>query len=264
MSYSMLELTRDNAVATIWLNRPEVRNAFSDVMIAELDSAIAMLSGDTSVRVIVLAGRGAVFSAGADLNWMRRMATYSLTENQADAEKLASMLYRLYTCPKPTVARVQGDCFAGGLGLVAACDLAVAAEPVSFCLTEVRIGLIPATIGPYVVRAIGERQASRYALTAERFSAAAALSLGLVHVVAPLVTLDDALRDLTTHLQQAGPNALTESKRLIRDVGASHIQPDLAADTAARIAALRASDEGREGIAAFLERRKPSWLPPAT
>jgi methylglutaconyl-CoA hydratase len=264
MAYSTLELTREAGVGTVWLNRPEVRNAFSDVMIAELDSAIAALSNDVEIRAVVLAGRGSVFSAGADLNWMRRMATYSQVENQADAEKLARMLYRLYTCPKPTLARVQGDCFAGGLGLVAACDLAVAAEQAVFCLTEVRIGLIPATIGPYVVRAIGQRQTSRYALTAERFSAATALALGLVHEVAPVATLDGVVRNLTQHLMNAGPAALTESKRLIRDVGASRIEPELATETAQRIAALRASDEGREGIAAFLERRKPGWLPPTT
>ncbi len=264
MTYTTLELAQQDSVATVWLNRPEIRNAFSDVMIAELDAALAALSDDPAVRVIVLGGRGPVFSAGADLNWMRRMATYSRAENQVDAEKLARMLYRLYTVPKPTIARVQGDCFAGGLGLVAACDIAVAADTVQFCLTEVRIGLIPATIGPYVVRAMGERQASRYALTAERFTAAVAQTTGLIHEVTPLTTLDTVIGHLAQQLLLAGPTALAESKRLIRDVGAAAISPELAVDTAARIAALRASDEGREGIAAFLERRKPHWLPPSS
>jgi methylglutaconyl-CoA hydratase len=264
MTYSTIALDHHGAVATLWLNRPEIRNAFSDVMIAELDSALAALAAEPTVRVIVLAGRGPVFSAGADLNWMRRMAGYSKEENQVDAEKLALMLHRLYTVPKPTIARVHGDCFAGGLGLVAACDIAVAVESVTFCLTEVRIGLIPATIGPYVVRAMGERQASRYALTAERFTAAAAHTAGLIHEVSSAETLDATIDSLTAQLLLASPVALAESKRLIRDVGASQISPELASETAERIAVLRASDEGREGIAAFLERRKPSWLPPSS
>lgn len=260
MSYSTLEITRAGQIAHLWLNRIDVRNAFSDVMIGELDDAFAALGADAAIRAIVLAARGAVFSAGADLNWMRRMAGYSHDENRADAEKLARMLYRIYRCPKPTIARVHGDCYAGGLGLVAACDMAVAADSVTFCLTEVRIGLIPATIGPYVIRAIGERQASRYFLTAEKFSAQTARTLGLVHEVAAVDALDAVLAELTTQLLQASPAALAESKRLIREMGATAIGEATILDTAARIADARSSTEAREGIAAFLERRKPAWI----
>jgi methylglutaconyl-CoA hydratase len=260
MPYDTVEITQDGAVSTLWLNRVEVRNAFSDVMIGELHRAIDALTLDARTRVIVLAGRGPVFSAGADLNWMRRMAEYSLDENRADAEKLAQMLYALFTCPKPTIARVHGDCYAGGLGLVAACDIAVAAAPATFCLTEVRIGLIPATIGPYVVRAIGQRHASRYFLTAEKFSAGEAQQMGLVHEVCEPTALDQAVAELTTALLQAGPAALAAAKQQLRDLYGRPIDAAVGTDMAARIAEIRASAEGREGVAAFLGKRKPGWL----
>jgi methylglutaconyl-CoA hydratase len=260
MPYDTLEITRDGAVSTLWLNRVDVRNAFSDVMIGELHRAVDELTLDAGTRVIVLAARGSVFSAGADLNWMRRMAEYSQDENRADAEKLAQMLHALYTCPKPTIARVHGDCYAGGLGLVAACDIAVAAAPVTFCLTEVRIGLIPATIGPYVVRAMGQRRASRYFLTAEKFSAAEAHQMDFVHKVSEPAELDQAIAELTTMLLQASPAALAAAKRQLRDLQGRPIDAAVGADMAARIAAIRASDEGREGVAAFLGKRKPRWV----
>ncbi len=261
MTANTIELEFASGIATLWLNRPEVRNAFSDVMIEELDAALASLAARTDVRVVVLAARGSVFSAGADLTWMRRMAGFSREENRADAAKLAAMLLTLHTLPKPTIARVHGDCYAGGLGLVSACDLAVAADAAQFCLTEVRLGLIPATIGPYVVRAIGARQASRYFLTAEKFSASQARELGLVHEICAPDELDKIISTLTTQLLQAGPVALAESKRLIRDLESIPIDAQAAALTAERIADVRASSEGREGVQAFLERRKAGWLP---
>ncbi|MCB1626020.1 MAG: enoyl-CoA hydratase/isomerase family protein [Pseudomonadales bacterium] len=260
MSYTTLELTKEAAVTTIWLNRPDVRNAFNDTLIAELDAALVALAADDAVRVIVLAARGAAFSAGADLNWMRRMANYSDEENRADALKLARLLQRLATHPRPTIARVHGACYAGGVGLVAACDLAIAAAPTVFCLTEVRIGLIPATIAPYVVRAIGPRAASRYFLTAETMPAPVAHTLGLVHDCVAPQELDVAIARWAQHLRQGAPGAIEACKRLIRDVASGPLGEPVIADTAARIAAARASVEGREGVQAFLERRKPRWI----
>ena len=255
-----IELNVENHTATVTLNRPEVRNAFNDESITALTEAFTTLGANDAVRVIVLAADGPGFCAGADLNWMRRMAEYSRDENVADAAKLAEMLRVLYTCPKPTVVRVQGDVFAGGMGLVAACDIAVSVDTASYCLSEVRLGLIPATIGPYVVRAMGPRAAHRYALTAERFSAAEALRIGFVHEVVAADALDAKLGEITSALANAGPAAVRASKRLVQDVAEREIDAALIARTVEGIADIRASAEGREGIQAFLQKRKPAWL----
>ena len=255
-----LEVQVAHRVAVIWLAREKVRNAFNEALIAELAATVARLGADDSVRVIVLAGRGPAFCAGADLDWMRRMSGYSFDENRADARALADMLRALYECPKPTVARVHGDAYAGGMGLVAACDVVVAASSAGFCLSETRLGLIPATISPYVIRALGEQAARRYALTAERFDAAEALRLGFVHAVAPPEALDARVGEVVAALLQTSAAAVREAKRLLREVAGRPLDDALAADTAERIANARASADGREGVRAFLDKRKPRWV----
>jgi methylglutaconyl-CoA hydratase len=254
-----LLLAQAGAVATVTLNRPEVRNAFNDEVIAELTAAFLDLGARAEVRCIVLAAQGSAFCAGADLNWMRRMADYSRAENLADANALALMLRTLYECPKPTIARVQGDVYAGGTGLVAACDMAVAAEAAHFCLSETRLGLVPATISPYVIRAMGARAAHRYCLSAERFSAAEALRLGFVHEVAPADQLDACVARLTDALLNTSPDALASCKKLVQHVAGRAVTQELTAYTAEQIAASRSSADGREGLAAFLGKRKPRW-----
>jgi methylglutaconyl-CoA hydratase len=255
-----LTLTTTGGVATLTLNRPEVRNAFSDAVIAELAQAFAELGARSDVRAIVLAANGPAFCAGADLNWMRRMADYTRDENLADAAKLADMLRVIYECPKPTVARVQGDVFAGGMGLVAACDIAVSVDTATYCLSEVKLGLIPATISPYVIRAMGARAAHRYFLTAERFTAAEAHRIGFVHELVTAGALDAKVAELTQALASASPNAVRACKRLVLDVAEREINAALIAGTVEGIADIRASDEGREGVQSFLQKRKPSWL----
>jgi methylglutaconyl-CoA hydratase len=255
-----LEVSAQTGVATVTLNRPDVRNAFNDAMIAELTHVFRELGVDEKVRAIVLAAHGPAFCAGADLNWMQEMANYTHEENRADAARLADMLRTIYLCPKPVIARVQGDCYAGGTGLAAACDIAVAADDAQFCLSEVKLGLIPATIAPYVIKAIGEHAARRYFLTAERFSALEAHRIGFVHAIAPVDGLDGAIDTIVKALLAAGPGAVREAKRLVRDVGGMPLTEALIADTVQRIADIRASDEGREGVKSFLEKRKPSWL----
>jgi methylglutaconyl-CoA hydratase len=261
MTYTTLETTLQQGVAVIWLNRPDVRNAMSAELIAELTDAVGAAAEDDDVRAIVLAGHGKAFCAGADLNWMKQASGYGPAENQADAARLAALLRAIAEAPKPTLARVHGPAFAGGLGLVAACDIAVASYDAKFCLTEVRIGLIPAMISPYVIRAMGPRAASRWFLSAEVFDSAEAYRMGLVQEIAPAEELDAAVDAMLGHLLQGGPAALAATKRLIRDVTHRPIDDALVADTAGRIAAARASDEGREGIASFLEKRKPRWHP---
>jgi len=248
------------AVATITLDRPEVRNAFNDEVIAELTQAFSQLGQDPQVRAIVLAAVGPAFCAGADLNWMRRMADYTHAENLADAAQLAEMLRVIYTCPKPTVARIQGDVYAGGMGLVAACDMAVSVDSANYCLSEVKLGLYPATISPYVIRAMGARAAHRYFLTAERFDAAEALRIGFVHSVVPAVQLDDHVAEITQALVNASPNAVKECKTLLHDVAGKDIDAALIDHTVQGIADIRASAEGKEGVQSFLQKRKPSWL----
>jgi len=258
----MLEVTRQGGVARVTLNRPELRNAFDDVLIAELRKAFAEVEKDKNIRVMVLAGNGPAFCAGADLNWMKRMAGYGYAENLADAQALAGMLAALDRLPKPTIARVHGPVFAGGTGLVAACDIAVGTPEAKFCLSEAKLGLSPATISPYVMRAMGERTARRYFLTAEVFDAQEALRVGMLSVLVPANALDSTVDELVKHLLAGGPEAHAKIKALIRDVAGRRPDDALAADTAQRIAEIRGSPEGKEGIAAFLEKRKASWCSP--
>ncbi len=260
MQYTTLEISTEGHLATVWLDRPDLRNAFNETSIAEITHAFRALDKERTIRAVVLAARGPAFCAGADLNWMKKMAGYSEQENLADAAALADMLHAIYECSKPTIARVQGDCYAGGMGLVAACDIAIAVERAEFCLSEVKLGLIPATISPYVIRAIGERASRRYFLSAERFCAARAMQIGLVHEVVGEDQLDATVERMAHAIVSCSPHAVAEAKRLVRDVSGEAIEPHLVADTVRRIAEVRVSPEGREGVAAFLEKRKPSWL----
>ena len=248
------------AVATVTLSRPEVRNAFNDEVIAELTQAFTELGQNQEVRAIVLAASGPAFCAGADLNWMRRMADYSHAENLADAAQLAEMLRVIYSCPKPTLTRIQGDVYAGGMGLVAACDMAVSVDSANYCLSEVKLGLYPATISPYVIRAMGARAAHRYFLTAERFDAVEALRIGFVHAVVPSEQLDAKVGELTNALLSASPHAVQKCKTLLHEVAGESIDAALIARTVEGIASIRASSEGKEGVQSFLQKRKPAWL----
>jgi methylglutaconyl-CoA hydratase len=252
-------IERDSPKAILWLNRPEVHNAFDDALIREFGKALAELAEDSTIRVVLLAGKGKSFSAGADLEWMKRMAGYSEEENEADARLLAELMHRLDTFPKPTIALVHGVAMGGGVGLVAACDMAIAEDGAVFAISEVRLGLIPAVISPYVVAAIGMRAARRYFLTAERFEAHRALALGLVNTVAPHGELTNEGIRLADILIQNGPQAITGAKQLLAAVAGRPINAELRTDTARRIAQRRASAEAREGVAAFLEKRKPYW-----
>jgi len=260
MSYQTLLVEIGRGVATVTLNRPEVRNAFNETVIAELTHVFQELGHNPAVRVVVLTANGPAFCAGADLNWMKKMSTYSEEENLVDAQKLAEMMYQLYGCPKPVIARIQGDCYAGGMGLVAACDIAVAAEQVQFCLSEVKLGLTPATISPYVIKAMGANAARRYFITAERFSAKEAHRIGFIHEVSALENLDEAVAQLVKSILNNSPNAVTEAKWLVDEITNAEIDEEMLAYTAERIAEIRTSKEGREGVASFLEKRKPSWL----
>jgi methylglutaconyl-CoA hydratase len=255
-----LTVTQREAVAMVTLNRPDVRNAFNDEVIAELTQTFTELGARSDVRAIVLAAAGTAFCAGADLNWMRRMAGFSRDENLADAGKLAIMLRAIYSCPKPTIARVQGDAIAGGMGLVAVCDIAVCVDSANFCLSEVKLGLIPATISPYVIRAMGARAAHRYFLTAERFSATEAQRIGFVHEVVSAEQLDAKLDEITKALVNASPNAVKECKTLLHEVAGKDIDAALIARTVEGIASIRASSEGTEGVQSYLQKRKPTWL----
>jgi methylglutaconyl-CoA hydratase len=260
MTYQTLELQRDGYLATVILNRPEVRNAFNETTIAEITQAFRALGQDDSIRAIVLAARGTAFCAGADLNWMKKMADYTPDENRADAAQLAEMLRTIYECPKPVVAKVQGDCYAGGMGLVAACDIAVSVDEANFCLSEVKLGLIPATISPYVIKAMGENAARRYFLTAERFAAAEAKRIGFMHEVVVAAVLDETVAMIVKALVTNSPNAVRQAKVLVREVGGMPLTETLIADTVEGIAQIRASSEGRDGVRSFLEKRKPCWL----
>lgn len=257
---SHLQITYAGAVARITLTQPEVRNAFSDEVIADMTAAFTEVGARADVRAVVLAAEGPAFCAGANLNWMRRMADYTRGENVADAAKLAEMLRVIYECPQPTIARVQGDVYAGGMGLVAACDMAVCVDTAGFCLSEVKLGLIPATISPYVIRAMGARAAHRYFLTAERFGAQEALRTGFVHEVVAAEALDAKVDELLKALTSASPNAVRACKRLVIDVAEREINADLIAATVEGIADIRASSEGKEGVQSFLQKRKPAWL----
>ena len=256
-----LEILRPTPhTAEVWLNRPELRNAFNEGVISELTHAFTQLGADPQLRCITLAGRGKAFCAGADLNWMKAMAGYDWEGNRADAQALADMLFTLYGCPVPIVGRVQGDCYAGGVGLAAVCDVLVAAQGVQFCLSEARLGLLPATIGPYVVRALGEQASRRYFITAERFSAEEAYRLGFVHECVPAEQIDQRVQQIVQTLVANGPAAVKACKRLVQDVAGRPVSDDLRADTARRIADIRVSEEGRAGIRSFLDKTPPPWV----
>ena len=255
-----VQIEVSDMVATVTLNRPEVRNAFNDEVITAMIGAFEDLAGRADVRCIVLAASGSAFCAGADLNWMRRMADYTHEQNLVDAGYLATMMQTIYACPKPTIARIQGDVYAGGTGLVAACDIAVSSDTAHYCLSEVRLGLIPATISPYVIRAMGARAAHRYFLTAERFDAAEAMRIGLVHEVVAASELNEKVAGLCSALVNAGPEAVRLCKKLVQDVAGYEITPALIEKTVTGIADIRVSPEGREGLQSFLQKRKPDWM----
>jgi methylglutaconyl-CoA hydratase len=255
-----LEEIDDDGVAWLTLTRPEVHNAFNDTLIAELATVLGGFSTDERVRAVVLGAQGRSFSAGADLKWMQNVARYSEQENLNDARALADLMRTLYELSKPTLALVQGPTFGGGVGLVACCDIVIAAETANFCFSEVKLGLIPAVISPYVIAAIGERPTRRYFLTAETFGAREALRLGLVHEVVADEALKDIGRRVLKALLKGGPGAQVAAKDLIRAISRRPLDDDLVEETAKRIARIRTSDEGREGIAAFLEKRRPDWL----
>jgi methylglutaconyl-CoA hydratase len=258
--YQTLEIEIQGKVATIWMNRPDVHNAFDEALIKELTAACKALDGDDAVRVVILAGRGKSFSAGADLNWMKRAANNSVEENMTDARALASMLRTLAEMKKPTIARVHGAALGGGTGLTAACDIAVASTKAVFATSEVKFGIIPSAISPYVVRAIGARQAYRYFQSAERIDASRARELGLVHEAVEPEALDAKVQEIVAALIQGGPLSQAAAKDLIRAVDNQPINDTLVEDTAHRIAYLRATPEAKDGIAAFLDKRQPGWL----
>jgi methylglutaconyl-CoA hydratase len=260
-AFTTIEVSVRNAIGIIGLNRPDVHNAFDEVLIRELTAALEALGADDAVRAVILAGNGPSFCAGADLNWMKKMAAYSHAENVADAEGLARMLQTLHTLEKPTIARVHGAAYGGGVGLIACCDIAIGAVESTFALSEAKLGLIPATISPYVIEAIGARQAGRYFLTAERFEAAEAFRIGLLHDIVPIAQLDDRVNETLGPLLLVGPHAQRECKALIRAVAHRPLDAKVIADTVQRIARVRASPEGKEGVAAFLGKRPAAWVP---
>jgi len=259
-TYQTLEIETANQVATIWMNRPDVHNAFDETLIAELTAACQALDKDEGVRIVVLAGRGKSFSAGADLNWMKRAANNGVDENLNDARALARMLRVLAEMKKPTIARVQGAALGGGTGLTAACDIAVASTRAVFATSEVKFGIIPSAISPYVVRAIGARQAYRYFQSAERIDAARAREIGLVHEAVEPEQLDAKVQEIVAALLQGGPCAQAAAKDLIRAVDNQPINDNVVNDTAHRIAHLRATPEAKDGISAFLDKRNPGWI----
>ena len=254
----LLRRSVEGPVATVTMVRPEVHNTFNEHLIAGLHDVFRLLASDDGVRVIVLAGEGKSFSAGADLDWMRRAASFSEEDNRRDAAAAAALWRAVAECPKPVVARVHGNAFGGGAGLVAASDIAVAAESAMFGFTEVRLGLLPATVAPHVVEKIGPGRALPLFLTGERFDAQRALAIGLVHQVVPQEQLDVVVGTVVDQLLAGGPNALRGCKELVRRV-ASADRSKIDEYTAALIASARAGEEGREGVAAFLEKRKPGW-----
>jgi methylglutaconyl-CoA hydratase len=261
MSYETLNIEHRGATAWVWMNRPELHNAFDETLIAELTAAFAALDADPAVRVIVLAGAGKSFSAGADLNWMKRQGAATGEANLADARKLATLFRTISTCATPTVARVHGAALGGGMGLASACDICVASTKAQFATSEVRLGIIPAAIGPYVVRAIGERQAYRYFQTGERISAERAREIGLAHEVAEPEALDARVEEIVAALLAGGPLAQAAATDLIRAVAHKPVDDEVLEDTARRIAMLRATPEAREGLSAFLEKRPAGWVP---
>lgn len=259
MTYETLLIERRAGAAWLWMNKPEVHNAFDEQLIVELSGALRALDADPAVRAIVLAGRGKSFSAGADLKWMQRQGAASLEDNLQDARRLAALFRTLWQCRTPTLARVHGAALGGGMGLASACDICVASEQASFATSEVRFGIVPAAISPYVLRAIGQRQATRYFQTAERIGAVRAREIGLVHEVTSADALDTVIEQLLQALSIGGPLAQAAATDLIRAVAQRPISDELAEDTAQRIATLRATPEAREGLSAFLDKRSPAW-----
>ena len=260
--YRSLDVEQRDATRWIWLNRPEFRNAFNDMLVAEISAAFADVEASPETRIVVVAARGPAFCAGADLNWMRSMASFSHADNHADALQVARMFEAVHASSKPVIGRVQGDAFGGGVGLAAACDIVIAVESASFVLSEVKLGLVAATISPHLVRAMGARQAARYMLTGEKFNARQASEAGLVHEVTPVDGLDAEVDRLVRSLLDASPAALAATKRLMADVVEASMEDDvMLAATAKCIADARVSPEGREGLAAFLEKRAPAWRP---
>ena len=257
-----VDLVREGPVAHLVMNRPEVHNAFDDGLISELTAALASLDADPGIRAVVLTGAGASFSAGADLNWMRGMATATEEQNRDDSLRLAALMRQLQFLSKPTVARVNGAAFGGGVGLVACCDIAIAVDGAKFALSEVKLGLVPAVISPYVIAAVGLRQARRLFITGEIFDSAAAASMGLVHEVVSASDLDDAVARIVSLLARGGPLAQREAKQLALDMGGMEREAMAATDArnAALIARLRVSPEGQDGLGAFLEKGRPSWV----
>ena len=255
-----LDVQRSGPLARVYLNRPDVRNAFNEQVIAELTDTFSQLALEPELRAIVLGGHGKAFCAGADLSWMRSMADFTWEQNRTDAQALADMLWAVYKCPVPIVGRLQGDCYAGGVGLAAVCDVVVAVDSMNFCLSEARLGLLPATISPYVIRAMGEQAARRYFITAERFSAAQAQATGLVHELCSVSALDAKVDAIVAALVANGPLATRACKALVQDVVGLQITDDLRGETARRIADVRVSSEGKEGIQSFLQKRPPTWL----
>lgn len=262
MSYQFLQLEHRDQVAYIWLNRPELHNAFNTQVIEELHHCFTQLNERDDVRVVILAGRGKSFSAGADLNWMKHAGQASQAENEADALKLATMLHSLATLKQPTIARVHGIAFGGGMGLASACDICIASTDAKFATSEVRLGLAPSTISPYVIRAIGVRQASRYFLTAERISAEQALNIGLAHEIAAADELDHKVDEIVQALLLGGPEAQTASKQLIQLVDQKQLTQELLLQTAQHIAHVRQGSEAKEGLNAFLNKQSPTWIAP--
>jgi methylglutaconyl-CoA hydratase len=259
MTDTLLQDIDARGVVTVTLNRPDLHNAFDDALIAEMTPMLATLGADPAVRAVVLRGHGKSFSAGADLDWMRRMASYTRAQNQKDAEGLARLMHTLDRLPKPVIGVVQGAAYGGGVGLVAACDIAIASTKASFCLSEVKLGLIPAAISPYVVAAIGARQARRYFTTAEVISAARALEIGLVHEVVAPDEVEATLEAVLQTVFQGAPIAQAEAKDLVFLVDGAELDEDLIVETARRIAERRVSAEGKEGVDAFLAKRRPVW-----
>lgn len=262
MSYQFLQLEHRDQVAYIWLNRPELHNAFNTQVIEELHHCFTQFNERDDVRVVILAGRGKSFSAGADLNWMKHAGQASQAENEADALKLARMLHSLATLKQPTIARVHGIAFGGGMGLASACDICIASTDAKFATSEVRLGLAPSTISPYVIRAIGVRQASRYFLTAERISAEQALNIGLAHEIAAADELDHKVDEIVQALLLGGPEAQTASKQLIQLVDQKQLTQELLLQTAQHIAHVRQGSEAKEGLNAFLNKQSPTWITP--
>jgi len=261
MEQDIITLNTDaRGFATLMMNRPEVHNAFDEDLIRKMTNALQAVDKDPMVRFVIVRGSGKSFSAGADLNWMRKMADYSWEENYQDSLALASLMQTLANMKKPTMAIVQGAAFGGGVGLVACCDFALASDKAKFSLSEVKLGLIPAVISPYVIKAIGERAANRYFITAEVFSAKTAKDLGLVSEIVALENLEDHVETLLDSVSKNGPEAVNNAKKLIQFVANKEINEEVIRETATRIADQRASAEGREGLSAFLDKRKPNWI----